>query len=188
MKRLAFISLLSLMATVATAADVVPYTSLQNLTVRWTRTYSATDTAVGAKYLDTLYSPWVIVPAAKTFPFTAYIDGKHSYNFGAIDTLMVNDSMFVRVQTTNIDPTYLPTAKTDATMMTTTTLGTILLGSADFDTVVSYVPTIARDTTMITARYMRAMFIIVDSTEVTAPGHLGQTVGRQLTLYVNAKP
>jgi hypothetical protein len=181
------------MAIPALAVDVVPYTSMVDLSVNWTRQWSAADTTAGAKIVDTLYSRWQYIPACETFPFAAYVDGKHAYEIGAIDTNMVGDSVFVRIQTILTSTEYFGGhegvgKKTDTTMMTTTVLGTILPGSADLDTLVTYIPTVARDSVLMWARYVRAMFIVIDSTEANAPGRFGKIYGRKLTLYINAKP
>jgi hypothetical protein len=144
----------------------------------WKRTMIAADTLANAGYKDTVYSAWYEVPAFHTLHFNAYINGRNAKAFiGYKDSAFTRDTVFVSVQ-----------SSTDASVpAVTTSLGTIEFKSADLDTQVAYKATAARDSTIGSYPYLRAMFVTQDSTTTARPSILGNTYARFLSLFLLSK-
>lgn len=161
-----------------TAVKTQPLGVIPPLRADWTRTYVAADTTAANNRTDTVYSDWMIIPSACKFFPSVNIDGKSAWTLGAFDTLLVKDSVKINFQTSN----------DGNTILATTNLGVCIPGSADLDTTIAYAATLARDTVIMQARFLRSMFIMDDSAAANRPTFMSRKYGRVFWMYINSRP
>lgn len=156
------------------------YNNLEMRSV-WKHAYVAADTVVTTgKFRDTVYSPWMECPSGSKYLIAFYADGKHSYQEnGYKDTARANDSIALRLQTC---------ANRYGIPDTTLTIGSLLMGSTDLDSTITYVQSLVRDTCLMRFPLVRSLVVVKDSSAAARAGLVGNTYSTSFTVILRVQP
>jgi hypothetical protein len=161
-----------------------------DLTATWTHTYVAADTVVTTgKFTDTVYTPFMPIGDFRRFWFQFTVDGREARQYtGYKDTARANDSVAFVIQTTmGTDvlgggrlPSYNPS-------LANYVAGSCVPGSADLDTTIVRSVSLGVDSTVVIGEFMRAAFIVKDSSAAARAGLVGNTYGTRFIVNIAPK-